>query len=303
VESNQPLVSILINNYNYGHFLREAIDSALNQTYSNIEVIVVDDGSTDNSHQIIKNYGQKIIPILKENGGQASAFNVGFAASRGEIICFLDADDLFDPQKVEVIVQLFNQHPEVGWCFHPLDYQGHNVKAEDYEKNPRSDGIYDLRDLVTQQGKLKGKLGFGVATSATCYRRSLLEKILPMPEVIRITSDDYIKYLAFGLSPGFAIFKKLAVQRIHGNNAYTFQKDKIKLIIKIQVLTAYWIKTNFPAFRKFTNNILALSITMSWRQGNKEDENRQLIKNYLASANVLEIMEIYLRATYYLLKP
>jgi glycosyltransferase involved in cell wall biosynthesis len=68
-----PLVSILINNYNYGRFLTEAIDSALNQTYSNIEVIVVDDGSTDNSQEIIKSYQDKIIPILKPNGGQASA--------------------------------------------------------------------------------------------------------------------------------------------------------------------------------------------------------------------------------------
>ncbi|NEQ67311.1 MAG: glycosyltransferase, partial [Symploca sp. SIO2D2] len=64
--SNNPLVSILINNYNYGRFLSEAIDSALKQSYSNIEVIVVDDGSTDNSQEIIKSYGEKIVPILKQ---------------------------------------------------------------------------------------------------------------------------------------------------------------------------------------------------------------------------------------------
>jgi glycosyltransferase involved in cell wall biosynthesis len=68
---DHPFVSILINNYNYGRFLQEAIDSALNQTYSPTEVIVVDDGSTDNSREIIASYGNKIIPVLKENGGQA----------------------------------------------------------------------------------------------------------------------------------------------------------------------------------------------------------------------------------------
>jgi len=80
---NQPLVSIIINNYNYARFLRDAIDSALNQTYDRTETIVVDDGSTDNSREIIAGYGDRIIPVLKENGGQNSAFDAGFAASAG----------------------------------------------------------------------------------------------------------------------------------------------------------------------------------------------------------------------------
>ena len=72
-----PLVSIIINNYNYGNFLPIAISSALKQTYSNVEVVVVDDGSTDNSREVVAGYGDHIVPILKENGGQASAFNSG----------------------------------------------------------------------------------------------------------------------------------------------------------------------------------------------------------------------------------
>src|SRR5271165_4872444 len=98
------LATILINNYNYGRFLRQAIDSALNQTYPNVEVVVVDDGSTDESRSIIDSYGDRISSVLKENGGQASAFNTGFAASRGEIICMLDADDFFYPDKVERVI-------------------------------------------------------------------------------------------------------------------------------------------------------------------------------------------------------
>jgi glycosyltransferase involved in cell wall biosynthesis len=95
-----PLVSIIINNYNYGRFVREAIDSGLNQTYSHKEVIVVDDGSTDDSREIIASYGNGITSVLKENGGQASAFNAGFAVSQGDIICFLDADDIFYLRKL-----------------------------------------------------------------------------------------------------------------------------------------------------------------------------------------------------------
>src|SRR4051794_6220176 len=86
-------VSVIINNYNYSAYLREAIDSALDQTYPHVEVVVVDDGSTDDSREIISKYGTKVIPVLQNNGGQGAAFNSGFAASRGEIVCFLDADD------------------------------------------------------------------------------------------------------------------------------------------------------------------------------------------------------------------
>lgn len=103
---NQPLASIIISNYNYSQFIQEAIDSALNQTYPQTEVIVVDDGSTDNSRDIIKSYGDKIVPVLKANGGQASAFNIGFASSQGEIIFFFNFDDIFAPEKVADIVPL-----------------------------------------------------------------------------------------------------------------------------------------------------------------------------------------------------
>ena len=101
--SPNPKVSILINNYNYGRFLAEAIDSALAQTYKNLEVIVVDDGSTDNSREIIASYSDRIVPVLKENGGQASAFNAGFERARSDWIAFLDSDDIFFPPQDSVL--------------------------------------------------------------------------------------------------------------------------------------------------------------------------------------------------------
>src|SRR5687767_6151914 len=86
-----PLVSIIIDNYNYARFLPAAIDSALGQTYPNTEVIVVDDGSTDTSREVIRSYGGRVVPVLKENGGMMSAYNAGFSVSRGEVVVFLDS--------------------------------------------------------------------------------------------------------------------------------------------------------------------------------------------------------------------
>src|SRR4051812_487104 len=84
------LVSVVVNNHDYGRFLAEAIDSALGQTYLHTEVIVVDDGSTDDSREIIAGYGSRVTAVLKENGGQASAFNAAFRELRGEVVLFLD---------------------------------------------------------------------------------------------------------------------------------------------------------------------------------------------------------------------
>src|SRR5206468_3986800 len=103
--TNAPVASIIVNNYNYGRFLREAVDSALNQTYRNTEVIVVDDGSTDGSPEIIASYGDRIVPVLKQNGGQNSALNAGFSLSRGDVILFLDSDDVLLPTAVEAAME------------------------------------------------------------------------------------------------------------------------------------------------------------------------------------------------------
>ena len=99
--------SIIVSSYNYGRFLRVAIDSALNQTYPETEVIVVDDGSRDESPQIIAEYGGRITPLIKANGGQGSVFNEGFKLSRGDVIVFLDSDDMLFSDTIERTMPLF----------------------------------------------------------------------------------------------------------------------------------------------------------------------------------------------------
>src|SRR3954449_8708213 len=91
-------VAVVVNNFNYERFLSTAIESALAQTHPDVEVVVVDDGSTDGSREVIAGYGDRVRAVYKENGGQASAFNAAFAACTGDVVIFLDADDALLPQ-------------------------------------------------------------------------------------------------------------------------------------------------------------------------------------------------------------
>ena len=112
LSQQNPLVSVIIGNYNYGYFLAEAIESVLQQTYRHFELIVVDDGSTDNSREVIESYGEQVVAIFQPNKGQGEAFNVGITKAQGEIICFLDADDYYHPDKLNKIVSGFCNHPQ-----------------------------------------------------------------------------------------------------------------------------------------------------------------------------------------------
>ena len=96
-------VDIIINNYNYGRFVEACVDSALGQTYGRVRVIVVDDGSTDDSRQRLCDYANGVDLVFKQNGGQASAINAGFVRSRGDVVIFLDADDVLHSAAAELV--------------------------------------------------------------------------------------------------------------------------------------------------------------------------------------------------------
>src|SRR4051794_25098084 len=118
--------SVIVNNYDYGRFVAGAIESALAQTHGATEVVVVDDGSTDDSREVIAGYADAVVPVLKENGGQASAFNAGFERSRGDTIVFLDADDRLAPTAVERAVAELDdpQLAKVHWPLRVIDADG-----------------------------------------------------------------------------------------------------------------------------------------------------------------------------------
>jgi glycosyltransferase involved in cell wall biosynthesis len=111
---NTPLVSVIIPNYNYAQYVREAVNSALEQTYPNIEVIVLDDGSTDDSRTVIESYGDKIKAIFQKNQGVSAARNNGAAQASGQYLAFLDSDDVWRPEKLMRQIERFAADPNLG---------------------------------------------------------------------------------------------------------------------------------------------------------------------------------------------
>lgn len=213
---DNPLVSVIVNNYNYGRFLGDAIDSALDQTYENIEVIVVDDGSTDESRDVIERYDDRIIPVLKENGGQASAFNAGFAASQGDVVIFLDADDILLPTAAGLALERFG--PRVVKVHWPLlrandamEKTGQQIPAEDLPAG-------DFRQSTFRDGPAAS---LSPPTSGNAWARDFLERVLPMPEAEHpVGADGYL----YGLVPAFGIIERVrtpqGIYRIHDVNNY-----------------------------------------------------------------------------------
>jgi len=110
-------ISIIITLYNLESYIEEAVRSALNQTYPNTEIIVVNDGSTDNSLDILKTFGNKIKVITQENGGLGKAMNTGIKAASGEMLAFLDGDDIMAPDRLSLQVSEFHKNPELEVTF------------------------------------------------------------------------------------------------------------------------------------------------------------------------------------------
>ena len=298
-----PLVSVLVKNYNCQSYVRQAIDSVLSQTYSNIEIIAIDDGSTDDSRKQIDSYLENpdsdIVRVYKENGGEASALNAGFAASKGDIICILDSDDLFLPEKVAEVVNIFERSADIGWCFHDLRWVDENADLLPELSTQRSPGEGDIRARL-KFGKLPPALP---ASSALSFRRSLLEEIFPLPVAKAIrTSDLYIKYAAAALSKGYFAGKVLALHRIHGNNAATFRPNIDNLKARKLIYTGTWISQELSGFRKFANKLVGAGLGLNLKAGNRDLENARAIKIYLSSCSPQDRLKVRLIGLAYYIK-
>lgn len=206
-------VSIVINNYNYGSFLGDAIATSLNQTVSAREVIVVDDGSTDGSRETIA-ATPGIVAVFKANGGQASALNEGFKHTTGDIVVFLDADDRLLPNMVEQIGQVSLR-----------GVSRYQFGLETVDQPGRPIGLY-MPDGRDSEGWLCGALAArGIfpftPTSGNAFPRQVLEAVLPIPEQDwRLCADLYLVLACATLGETADLGEVLGQYRVHGRNGY-----------------------------------------------------------------------------------
>jgi len=233
-------VSVIINNYNYGEFLSEAVESALAQTHAPIEIIAVDDGSTDGSRRILSSYEQRIKALFKTNGGQASAFNAGWSASSGDILCFLDADDWWMPDKVartaEIVSKLGADCP-LMLC-HRLsrfDASGIGEPMPDHFWGLSGDArTGDLEQLCSPEDAYGFALEhrdlpfIGSPTSGISLTRSLAERVFPLPEVHAMGADALLVRGSAITGTVFGACDVLGVRRFHGANLSVPEKKHLR---------------------------------------------------------------------------
>lgn len=212
-------VSVVICNYNYDRYLPTAIKSVLAQTYANYEIIVVDDGSRDNSHQVLNEFQAQLPPerfkvIFQENQGHGGAINTGFQNSSGEIVATLDSDDVWRSTKLEKVVRAF-ESPEVVGAIHPLDFIDASGTITDPIITPFKIPDGHLAEVLLATG------GTWRYTCGLTFRRTALQHILPMnPPEWRFWPDGCLLYCAAFLGRVIAVNEALGSYRIHGANTF-----------------------------------------------------------------------------------
>jgi glycosyltransferase involved in cell wall biosynthesis len=211
----KPLISVLIDTFNYGRYVEEAIESVVTQDFpaGEREILVVDDGSTDDTEERVGKFGDAVTYFRKPNGGQASAFNFGLRHTRGKYVALLDADDYWLPGKLSRVVEEFERRPDAGMAYHGLR-----------QLNSREERIWDARAAQVSgflPASARDLLRYTwFPTSFLAFRRSALDLLLPIPESLTIQADAYLAALVVFVAPIVALPDFLAVYRVHGANLF-----------------------------------------------------------------------------------
>ena len=186
----QPLVSILVTCYNQEHCIIKTLESVSQQTYTNWECIIVDDGSTDESAEVIKAFIKgdvRFTYVYQDNQGVSAARNTGFKMATGTYINFLDGDDTFLPQKLERQVEVFSQNPEISICICHHQFCVENEKKYSYFQ------FDNIQPKPLEQILYKWHNGIAIPLHSPLYKRSIWNKDeLPFPEDYIYRCEDWV---------------------------------------------------------------------------------------------------------------
>ncbi|MDP8907582.1 MAG: glycosyltransferase [Chloroflexota bacterium] len=213
------MLSVVVNNHNYGRFLPAALDSALGQQGARIEVVVVDDGSDDCSRDVIRGYGDRVRVVLQDNLGQRAAFNAGLDAARGDVVVFLDADDVLAPGTVAAVSDAFTRTPGTARVVFRL-------AVVDGEGRPNGRHLPSL-SVALPNGDVRARVLARPddlpwpPTSGNAFATWALRKVMPLHlDEERTGADDGLHSLVPLLGPVIALPGIGGAYRVHGGNAH-----------------------------------------------------------------------------------
>jgi hypothetical protein len=220
----RPVVTVLIDTYNHERFIEQAINSVLEQDFplSDAEIIVVDDGSTDRTPELVRRFEPRVRLLQKKNGGQASAFNAGMPEARGEIVAFLDGDDWWAPNKLSSVVEAMRRDPSLGIV-------GHGITMVHLDGREQSEilreGFRFQANTVEGARLFRLRKSF-LGTSRMALRADLLRRIGSVPEALTLQADEYLFTLGAVLAPGEVLKDALTYYRIHDANGFQLSANK-----------------------------------------------------------------------------
>ena len=227
-----PLVSFITPTYNTAHYLRKTIDSILAQTYPNIEYIVLDDGSTDNTLDILKSYGDRIVWDSHPNMGETRTVNKGFGMAKGDYIVVVSADDPVKPNLAEVGVQWMERHPEalIGYPdWDTIDSQGE---------------VITTHKLLDYDYEIMTRMHYCLPNAGTIIRRRVLELETGRDPNYRYVGD-YEFFLRVGLhSPFVHIPETLATWRSHPGSVSVNSKNEAMALENIRCVEKLYERTD-----------------------------------------------------------
>jgi glycosyltransferase involved in cell wall biosynthesis len=248
MKKSAKMVSVIIPTYNYAHYISEAIESVLNQTFPSdeIEIIVIDDGSEDDTPEIIKKYKSKLTYLYQNHEGKAWATKVGIEVAKGKYIFNLDADDIFLPNKIEKVVDIFEKDEDIVHVSHPAIYWNVENDTKEIEPIPRKIKGQKIKGQDLLKYFYHNGIFFG-GGSTFAGKSEILKKIFVRKE-IDIQIDEYLVWFTLKDKYSFFIDEPLSIWRIHGKNfsIEKANKEKIRRVLKgVEAVLSEILKEDF----------------------------------------------------------
>jgi glycosyltransferase involved in cell wall biosynthesis len=200
--SANPSVFVVMPSYNQGRFIRQAIDSVFGQGYGPLRLLVMDGGSTDNTLDVLRSYGDRLAFVSGKDGGQSDALNRGFARADGDVVCWLNSDDAFVPGALAAVADAFRRHPEAQFVY------GKGWDIDERGRILRDTGVqpFNLWKLIHHRNFIHQPSCF--------FRRSLLEKVGPIGQDLHYVMDWEL-WIRFGAYPGVYLDEFLSCNRLY----------------------------------------------------------------------------------------